>query len=258
MTVDDPALGALVARAWELHASETARPASPVVRPSMPILFFGDLDAYRASPRRVITVGLNPSAAEFPASDPWCRFPAMAAPGDHSPDTYLAALSAYFRTQPYSRWFAAFAPLLGGLGASFHAGAESTALHTDLCSPLATSPTWSRLGAARGPLAIAGIPLWHELMAALAPDLIVVSVARLYRNAIAGRATWSEVFRVERARPYVAEMAVITPDDGRRVAVLFGPAAQTPFGTLSDTGRAELGARVSDLLDRDPGASSAR
>ncbi len=60
------------------HASRTARSA-------MPILYFGDLEAYVASPVRIVTVGLNPSQAEFPlgsargesgsTEDPWQRFP---------------------------------------------------------------------------------------------------------------------------------------------------------------------------------------
>ena len=45
------------------------------VKPAVPILFFGDLDAYRASPLRVLTVGLNPSGHEFPADQPFRRFP---------------------------------------------------------------------------------------------------------------------------------------------------------------------------------------
>jgi hypothetical protein len=40
-----------------------------VVRPAIPILFFGDIQQYRRSPLRIVTVGLNPSLAEF--SDNW-------------------------------------------------------------------------------------------------------------------------------------------------------------------------------------------
>lgn len=61
-------------------------------------------------------------------------------------DGYLASLDAYFRTAPYTGWFnPSFEPLLRGLGASYYEAAPSVALHTDLCSPLATDPTWSRL-----------------------------------------------------------------------------------------------------------------
>lgn len=36
-----------------------------VVKPSLPILYFGNLDAYRKSELKVITVGKNPSDNEF-------------------------------------------------------------------------------------------------------------------------------------------------------------------------------------------------
>ena len=50
--------------AWNLY--ERAKSQAHVVRPSIPILFFGDSEAYERSERRIITVGLNPSRLEFP------------------------------------------------------------------------------------------------------------------------------------------------------------------------------------------------
>ena len=112
----------------------------------MPILFFGDLDAYRASPLHVVTVGLNPSLHEFPADEPFRRFPLAEGSLGREPSRYLDATSSYFRTDPYARWFSsAFEPLLNGMQASYYQGGGSTALHTDICSPVATNPTWSRL-----------------------------------------------------------------------------------------------------------------
>ena len=54
----------VVKEAWK--AFECAAPSSRVC-PAMPILFFGDLEAYSTSPFRVVTVGLNPSLQEWPA-----------------------------------------------------------------------------------------------------------------------------------------------------------------------------------------------
>ena len=73
--------------------------------PAVPILFFGDLHAYRASPLRVLTVGLNPSLYEFPADDPFQRFPLARDGLDRKPRRYLDAMCAYFRTDPYRGWF---------------------------------------------------------------------------------------------------------------------------------------------------------
>ena len=57
-----PALKGLARRAfgvWEQARSQDAAAACAAI----PILFFGDFDAYMRSPLRVITVGLNPSDA---------------------------------------------------------------------------------------------------------------------------------------------------------------------------------------------------
>ena len=61
----------------------------------------------------------------------------------------------------------------------FIMGKASAALHTDICSPVATNPTWSRLGEAdRADLQADGGPLWHTLLETLRPHMVVLSVAR--------------------------------------------------------------------------------
>ncbi len=59
------------------------------VSPAVPVLFFGDLDVYLASALRVVTVGLNPSLREFPAADPFRRFPLAADTGREDHSRYL-------------------------------------------------------------------------------------------------------------------------------------------------------------------------
>ena len=133
-----------VALAWRAFDRASALPSR--VTPAVPILFFGDLDAYLTSPLRVLTVGLNPSLHEFPADEPFRRFPLAGNSGDGEPGRYLDAMSAYFHTDPYSSWFHAFEQVLNGAGSSYYTGeVASTALHTDICSPVATDPTWSKL-----------------------------------------------------------------------------------------------------------------
>jgi hypothetical protein len=138
----------VIADAWRIYQNTAHQ--SIVVQPTIPILFFGDSERYFRSQRRVITVGLNPSRAEFPDPDRLSRFPAArvltpTAQDSASDVIYLRALNGYYRTDPYRGWFNAFEPLLQGLGCSYYDGSANTALHTDLCSPLATDPTWSRL-----------------------------------------------------------------------------------------------------------------
>ena len=154
--------------AW--RAFKRADRLSARVDLAIPILFFGDLDRYLASALRVLTVGLNPSLQEFPEDSPFRRFPYAKGAVLDGLDNYLKALSAYFRTDPYSTWFNAFEHLLGGLGASYYNGKPSTALHTDICSPVAIDPTWSDLGhITQNILEEDGGPLWHDLMSVLRP-----------------------------------------------------------------------------------------
>ena len=213
------------------------------VTPAVPILFFGDLHAYRASPLRVLTVGLNPSLHEFPVDDPFRRFPLARAGLDREPRRYLDAMSGYFRTDPYRGWFSAFEPVLNGLGASYYEGGASTALHTDICSPVATNPTWSRLHENdRSALEADGGPLWHMLLEELKPQIVALSVAKAHFDRIAFPpiADWEVIHAFQRtangglrSRPY--EVGARWYDvGGQRSLFVFGAAAQKPFGLLTD------------------------
>ena len=243
-------LSPAVALAWE--AFDRASRLSSRVTPAAPILFFGDLDAYMTSPRRVLTVGLNPSLHEFPEGEPFRRFPLAGDGSGREPERYLDAMSTYFSTDPYRSWFSAFEPLLNGAGSSYYAGeAASTALHTDICSPVATNPTWSRLGRVeQGALETDGGQLWHMLLKVLQPQIVALSVARkqLRRIEFASNCEWQTVHIFERTRdgaprgrPY--EIGTRWYEvGGERSLFVFGQAAQTPFGLLSHRQKNETGA----------------
>jgi hypothetical protein len=223
-----------------------------VVTPSMPILFFGDLLGYLRSPLKVITVGLNPSLAEFPDADPWARFPGAA---NLSPPLsvderkrYLYSLCDYFRVEPYREWFErSFEPLLNGLDASYFAGPMSASLHTDVASPVATKPTWSKLRETQRPLQHDGGQLWRALAEVLEPELILVSTARQHLSAITAKplAKWRELARVERANPFVVCGTSINLA-GRSVLVAFGRCTNLPFGSVSFDDRFRLGRAIAD------------
>ena len=69
--------------------------------------------------------------------------------------------------------------MLNGMDANYYDQQTSTALHTDICSPIATNPTWTRLSEAdQGRLLADGRPLWHKLLVALQPNVVVLSVAK--------------------------------------------------------------------------------
>ncbi len=245
-------LRSLATSAWQLHR-EAERTTDVVVRPSMPILYFGDLDAYRASPLRVATVGLNPSGEEFPFSDPWRRFPEAQTldAADVDVDSYLLAMNRYFKPNrsPYMRWFGmAFAAVLRGLDASYSEGAANTAVHTDLCSPVATDPTWSGLSRRDRDALDAGYALWHELIRALQPHVILMSVAERHLDNVTlpfdGR--WEPVHVIDRARPY--EFRARRVRAPAPCLLVWGRAAQLPFGSVSALDKETAGAAIRRLV----------
>ena len=237
-----------VALAWRAFGRAANR--SWCVRPAVPILFFGDLRGYRASPLRVATVGLNPSRHEFPADSPLRRFPPLEPDGRGKTTRYLDAMSAYFRNDPYRGWFNTFEAFLQGLGASYYDGAASRALHTDLCSPVATDPTWSGLPEdARSALVADGTPIWHALMEELQPQMVLLSVAKahLARVEFEPLTDWEVVHVFDRSvggevrsRPYEIR-ARWYGIGGARTLFVFGSAAQKPFGTLAHSQKREAG-----------------
>jgi hypothetical protein len=214
--MDEITIDAVLDAAWEEYDRNSAGavPNRYVVRPSIPVLWFGDLKRYVSSRLRVITVGLNPSDSEFCGAEAnWsCRFPA--ASNVHSTefqsmrrDVLRQALNEYFVSDPY-RWFdRGFEPLLNGMDASYYSGqATSVAIHTDLCSPLATSPTWSKVKEVSPftvrDLARHGSRLWNRLVSVLRPHVLVASIGAEWLGLIeydpgaswTGRATASSGF----------------------------------------------------------------
>lgn len=208
-----------------------------------PILFFGDFDSYMASAVRVLTVAKNPSDQEFPQDDPLHRFPRFTGNGnDRKPRRYTDAMSDYFREAPYASWFGDFEHVLEGAGASYGDGAESTALHTDICSPVATHPTWTGLDRSeRRELQEYGVPLWHRLLTILNPHVVLLSFRREHLSSIefTSLTGWRTIRRFKRTRdgksrsvPYrlYANWYEVAGDPS---LFLFGQGAQKPFGPLS-------------------------
>ena len=178
----DPGLASLYARAIEHYRENEGK--DWLVPGSIPILYFGNLRRYRSSSIKIVTTGLNPSDAEFRED----RF-GREVTAELRPETLERALSRYFEVSPYVRWFSAFETLLQPLGASFYGESypgtapswwkprQNCVLHTDLCSPLATKPTWSKLqDRIQADLRSWGVSLWTDLITALAPKMVIMSV----------------------------------------------------------------------------------
>ena len=159
-----------------------------IVKDSYPILYFGDYENYLASKIKVVTVGLNPSKGEFPDENRFQRFPEIKS---RKFSEYKDAYNNYFRTDkkrdPYIKWFDSYKKLLNGIECSYSDTEEfpNRALHTDICSPLATDPTWSSLPEDfKQELMIIGVPLWRELVKLLNPDVIICSFSKKIRDRI--------------------------------------------------------------------------
>ena len=196
---------------------------------------------------------------EFPDEEPFQRFPLLdGSSQDRDPGRYINALSSYFETEPYSSWFGTFEPLLNGLGSSFYkkSNASARALHTDLCSPVATAPTWSGLDEAnRKSLEADGIPLWHKLLEKLQPQVVLLSVAQHYLEHIRFEplTDWEIIHTFTETangaplqQPYSISVRWYNVG-GQMCMFAFGRAAQTPFGLLANTHKQEAGER---LLER--------
>ena len=158
-----------------------------VLKPSLPILYFGDICDYFKSDFKVITAALNPSDAEFKESKnsdlSYVRFPEY----KNTTETLYLSLNSYFKNKPYKRWFgtqnvskSGFLPMLNGLGTCYYDGShKNRAIHTDICSPLATSPTWSGLKPEqKNVLSKDGYELWKKLILEIKPDLILMSLKK--------------------------------------------------------------------------------
>lgn len=233
-----------------------------VVRDSIPIPFFGNVGMYMKSPLRVLTAALNPSDAEFPLDNP--RFDI--AQGLRGADELEAELSAYFERAPYRSWFGSFEPVLNGLEASYGGKMAATdyrhtALHVDMCSPIATRPTWSRLKTEqRRVLSEAGRETFERLVDELKPHIVIASlgwghIENWHSHFRAGR-SWKPILTyttqfdgkpLRRGRLLV-QASALTSRGMHNYLFANGSAANTPFGRFHKERRRVAGSTLLDLL----------
>jgi len=237
----------LAIEAWSVF--ERFQYSELLVKPSLPILYFGDYDKFVKSELKIVTVGLNPSRREFPEDSPYSRFPAASSspPGQVDIEAYLRSLNQYFYKRPYSAWFDFYEESLSGFNCSYYGEKRNTALHTDLLSPLATDPTWNGLSQEdKESLSAQGIPLWHKLIEFLLPDFILVSIRKSYLHEIRFERVddLEEVFSIPRKNPYAVSVQHLQINPRKRASLVFGKTAQKPFGTINHAEKNRIGKEV--------------
>lgn len=160
-----------------------------VVPNSIPIVWFGDIEAYFKSKLKIVTIALNPSKNEFPESYNTVALPRFK---DKTliADTLYTSFNEYFKFNPYSLWFCHFENCLNKLGASFggkmskNIHYNNIALSIDYFSAIATDPTFSKLSERAQEWKIDQRNLFPELLKLLNPDIAIMSTAKKYFSAI--------------------------------------------------------------------------
>ena len=139
---------------------------------TLPIIWFGDSKAYFESKKRIVTIGLNPSLKEFSER----RFDTQIDLTKSYAKTRLSeTLNRYFELNPYWSWFRWFEVVLNVLGSSYKPGCfENRAIHIDVCSSLATDPTWGGLDKSLRKI-VRRTDLFKRLLKTLEPDIILLS-----------------------------------------------------------------------------------
>lgn len=224
-----------------------------VVMPSLPILYFGDTVSYKNSSIKIVTVGKNPSVNEFRLKKTddysFIRFPKW----NENDKNLQESLDSYFENNPLKSWFSSFEPILNGLNASYYKGSKlNRAIHTDICSPLATNPTWSLLNDnQRETLFKEGIILWKQLIEELQPDFLFVSIPKnLFHEIFSSSGKELVVFETkkdgeERKKPYQVFLYEYHLKS-KKVKVVFGQAANKPFDTISESQKFEIGKKCQE------------
>jgi hypothetical protein len=159
-----------------------------VIKKQIPILWFGDLNKYLKSEKRILTVSLNPSNNEFRnpkkkiSYSTQYRFPDY----NGSIESLILAYNNYFKKDknPYGAWFkASFGAILQSFDASHYDINKNNALHTDIAIPFATDPTWTGLtNLEKLYFEPIGQKIWHNLIEILEPDIILISASRGFQN----------------------------------------------------------------------------
>ena len=175
-----------------------------VIKGSIPIIWFGDMESYFKSKIKTVTVSLNPSCHEFMIDnsqyDFVYRFKETKSFNNKKhldkdeKDKLIAMYNEYFKVHPYDFWFKEYEKIMGYLSGNKgydvgynmigYESHENTAIHIDCLSAIATDPTWSKLKEnAKYKTTVSNLPnyeLFVKFLLFLDPDVILFSSAYDY------------------------------------------------------------------------------
>ena len=216
---------------------------------TIPIHWFGDRVAYNRSKIRIVTVGLNPSDKEFRNNNResfniGLRFQ------DYEEKGLEAVYNNYFEYNPYS-WFKSVECILNGLDASYYSekGRPNRVLHTDICSPWATDPTWSKLPNQEKKNLMEnehGFEQWKQLIRQLKPDIILFSIPEEYIKKLDlenERSVFVTISNDKKGVPRKKSVVIEKGVYGRSLAI-FGLTWNVPFGALGEDQKKDLGQKI--------------
>ena len=117
------------------------------------------------------------------------------------------------------------------------------------CSPLATSPTWSKLKIEQqNSLYEEGVNLWLDLIENLQPDIMLISVPKaLFQKVISEESNkMIKMFTdkkdgTKRKNPYEILQYSYKLKSNKSLKVIYGQAANKPFDTISNQQKQEVG-----------------
>lgn len=217
---------------------------------TIPIERFGNKPLYESSKIRIVTVGLNPSGKEFRNNNEEQFRTDLRFPDYKGNDTLNTAYNNYFENNPYS-WFMSFECILNGLNASYYSkkGMPNRALHTDICSPWATDPTWSKLSKKEKNTLMKdehGFEQWKQLIEKLEPDIILFSIPEEYIKKLDlenERSVFITISNDKKGAPRKKSVVIEKGVYGRSLAI-FGRTWNIPFGALGEDQKKDLGQKI--------------
>jgi len=137
------------------------------------------------------------------------------------------------------------------MGCSYYSYSNSyfdTAIHTDICSPIATDPIWGDLGQAQQNILLnAGLQIWNELVKDLKPDIMLVSIKQnLFINYIAQHfgnpiytVTHNSDGTLRDIPTHIYSQQKIL--NGKSTKIIFANSANKPFDKITNIDKLKIG-----------------